>query len=207
MQIAAASRPPGPALLRFVRQRRERRPPTRSPPCAARPPSFHAPIPRPSSQNSTPSAAPLPPAAPVCSPAHLCMRPHHYHPHPSPLLPAPIAALAHATACHVPSPLPPFRTTVPRQSRPPERHCAHVSSPSPPGPPPAPLLVLPALLSAWASPHRHRPLSARSQATDKSSTAAMPLMEYVGEGSPYHEAFRQRIPVSELWWRLLEPYE
>jgi len=32
-------------------------------------------------------------------------------------------------------------------------------------------------------------------------------MEYVGEGSPYHEAFRQRIPVSELWWRLLEPYE
>jgi len=35
----------------------------------------------------------------------------------------------------------------------------------------------------------------------------MPLMEYVGEGSPYHEAFRQRIPVSELWWRLLEPYE
>ena len=29
-------------------------------------------------------------------------------------------------------------------------------------------------------------------------------MEYVGEGSPYHEAFRQRIPVTELYWRLLE---
>ena len=32
-------------------------------------------------------------------------------------------------------------------------------------------------------------------------------MPYVGAGAPLHEQYVQRLPLHELWWRLLEPYK
>ena len=51
---------------------------------------------------------------------------------------------------------------------------------------------------------QQKEVATRSRRAARIRPARMP---YVGAGAPLHEQYVQRLPLHELWWRLLEPYK